>query len=266
MPAENEISGAEKILHEFVLSLADDELILGHRDAEWTGHAPILEEDIAFSNIAQDEMGHALTWYTLLQPTTGLTPDQMAFERDATQFRCCRFVTYPRGDFAYTVVRQYLFDEAERIRLLSLAGSSHSGIRGVAAKLLTEEQYHLRHTRGLVERLGDATEESSRKMKDALASAFPQALGMFEPLGNEARLVSGAVFPGNTVLRDEWLRSILPVLNGVSLTIPVRKMGTTFAVDCTPDFGGRHGSHLSHLNELLDDLQQVYRSIPGANW
>ena len=140
MPAETRTSESDTHLQEFLFSLADDELVLGHRDAEWTGHAPILEEDIAFSNIAQDEMGHALVWYTMLQGMTGLTPDQMAFERDAAEFRCCRFVTYPRGDFAYTVIRQYLFDEAERIRLISLGSSTHSGIRAASAKLLAEEQ------------------------------------------------------------------------------------------------------------------------------
>jgi ring-1,2-phenylacetyl-CoA epoxidase subunit PaaC len=266
MPAEISPSGADVHLKELLFCLADDELVLGHRDAEWTGYAPILEEDIAFSNIAQDEMGHALAWYSLLEPITGLTPDQMAFERDAAQFHCCRFVTYPRGDFAYTVVRQFLFDEAERVRLLELTESTNAGVRGVAAKLLPEEQYHLRHTRGLVERLGDATEESHRRMQGALSVAFPQALGMFELLENEDRLVADGVFRGNAPLRTEWIRNILPVLESVALEVPVRKTGESFTIECTPDHGGRRGKHLPQLKHLLDDLQQVYRSIPGATW
>jgi ring-1,2-phenylacetyl-CoA epoxidase subunit PaaC len=266
MPVDPQVPGTDTHLRGFILSLADDEMVLGHRDSEWTGHAPILEEDIAFSNIAQDEMGHALVWYTLLQEITGLTPDYMAFERPAEEFRCCRFVTYPRSDFAYTVIRQYLFDEAERVRLRALRSSSNAGIRGIAAKLAMEEQYHLRHTRGLVERLGDATEESCKRMQDALTTAFPQALGIFEELEGEEKLVSEGVFPGNQVLRDEWLEGILPVLNGVSLTIPVKKRGGEFEANCVPDLGGRRGSHLEYLQQLLDDLQQIYRSLPGASW
>src|SRR5438094_324667 len=88
----------------FILALADDELMLGHRDSEWTGYSPILEEDIAFSNIAQDELGHSLVWYALYEQLTRKTPDAMAFEREWNDFTCCRFVTYPKGDFAYTVV------------------------------------------------------------------------------------------------------------------------------------------------------------------
>src|SRR3970040_160956 len=106
-------------LLKLLVALADDELMLGHRNSEWTGHSPILEEDIAFSNIAQDELGHSLVWYTLYEQLTGKSPDSMAFERGWQDFSCCRFVTYPRGDFAYTVVRQYLFDEAEYVRLSS---------------------------------------------------------------------------------------------------------------------------------------------------
>src|SRR5262245_15088978 len=161
-------------------AMADDELILGHRDAEWTGHAPILEEDIAFSNLAQDELGHALVWYSLLEQITGRSPDEMAFAEQWDAFTCCRFVTYPRGDFAYTLIRQYLFDEAEQVRLLALTHCSYQPLRDAARKIQAEEIYHLQHSRGLVERLGDATEESHRRMQTALTAAFPQALGMFE--------------------------------------------------------------------------------------
>src|SRR5512135_1792438 len=112
-------SVSSKTLERFILSLADDELILGHRDSEWTGYGPILEEDIAFSNIAQDEIGHSLVWYTLYRDLTDVEPDAMGFRRSWNDFRCCRFVEYPKGDFGYTVVRQYLFDVAEQVRLES---------------------------------------------------------------------------------------------------------------------------------------------------
>ncbi|MEX0602415.1 MAG: 1,2-phenylacetyl-CoA epoxidase subunit PaaC, partial [Bacteroidota bacterium] len=211
-----------------LVALGDDELVLGHRDAEWTGHAPILEEDIAFSNIAQDELGHALVWYSLAEELTGRNPDAMAFERPWKEFTCCRFVGYPIGDFAYTVVRQYLFDAAEKVRLQALSSSSAKRLGEIADRLLREEMYHLMHSQGLVERLGDATEESRRRMKAALDQAFPQALGIFESLDGEEELVRAGVFPGNASLLSAWLREVVPVLRAVSLKPAVRERGLEF--------------------------------------
>lgn len=250
-------------LAELLTGLGDDELILGHRDSEWTGHAPILEEDIAFSNLAQDEVGHSLVWYTLLENHVHRTPDQMGFERDWKDFRCCRFVAYPKGDFAYTLVRQYLFDAAEIVRLRSFAESSDEGIRQASSKILPEEGYHIKHSEGMIERLGDATEESHRRMQEALSVAFPQALGMFEDLEFEERLVEEKVFAGNGRLRDEWLASVVPVLTRSSLTLPLSADGSP---DCEADLGGRRGRHTSDLESAVRDLQQVYQSEPGAAW
>lgn len=241
----------------FLLAMADDELALGHRNSEWTGHSPILEEDIAFSNIAQDELGHSLIWYTLHQEFTKKLPDAMAFERSWNDFTCCRFVAYPRGDFAYTVVRQYLFDEAEQVRLASFGKSSWQALKDVAAKILREEAYHLMHVKGLVTRLGDATEESHRRMQAAVDDAFPQALGMFEKLESEEELVKAGLFPGNPALQGEWLARVTPVLKSASLKVPVSPIA---------DLGGRQRKHTQDLKQLVDDLQSVYRLAPGARW
>ncbi|MDH4069805.1 MAG: phenylacetate-CoA oxygenase subunit PaaC [Ignavibacteria bacterium] len=251
-------------LQTLLLSLADDELILGHRDSEWTGHAPILEEDIAFSNIAQDEMGHALVWYSLVETDTGRTPDQEAFEREWDSFTCCRFVSYPKGDFAYTIMRQFLFDQAETVRLESFLESSHPGLKEAAGKIIREETYHLMHSQGLVHRLGDATPESRKRMQQATHMAFPQSLGIFEPLEGEAELVSGGVFAGNRSLQAEWLRRIIPVLHSVGLSVPADPGGVRDS--CIPDYGGRIRDHNEHLKELVDNLQSVYRSVPGGTW
>jgi ring-1,2-phenylacetyl-CoA epoxidase subunit PaaC len=237
--------------------MADDELILGHRNAEWTGHAPILEEDIAFSNIAQDELGHALAWYTLHEGLGGLSPDAMAFERAWEEFTCARFVTYPRGDFAYTVVRQYLFDEAEQVRLRALAASTWVPLRDLAGKILREEAYHLLHVKGLVQRLGVATEESRRRMAAAVAAAYPQALGLFEPLEGEDDLAGAGLFPGMSRLAPQWMERVHPVLTSAQLQPPPRPEADT---------GGRRRHHKPHLRPLVDDLQKVYRSAPGAAW
>jgi ring-1,2-phenylacetyl-CoA epoxidase subunit PaaC len=251
---------------EFLLALADDELILGHRDSEWTGYAPILEEDIAFSNIAQDELGHSLVWFGLYEQNGGGNPDAMAFERNWQDFRCCRFVSYPKGDFAYTVIRQYLFDAAEQVRLRALEESSVTPLREVAGRIIREENYHLLHSQGLVERLGDATDESHSRMQAALDIAFPQALGMFEKLKFEDELVRAKVFPGNDNLCSAWLKQVVPVLRTSSLSVPVNGNDGAYLPSTRPDDGGRSGNHSEHLKQLVEEMQSVYRLAPGGKW
>jgi len=258
-------------LLKFLVALADDELILGHRNSEWTGHAPILEEDIAFSNIAQDELGHSLALFTLHSELTGKSPDVMVFERAWQDFTCSRFVTYPKGDFAYTVMRQYLFDEAEQVRMQSLQDSSFEPLRGLAGKILSEEAYHLMHSKGLVSRLGDATEESHRRMQQAVNDAFPQALGIFELLNGEADLVKAGVIKPSDFLLQQWAERVVPTLIASTL-IPAYagtealKSNGTWNIQCKSDNGGRQGNHTEHLKQLVADLQSVYQTAPGSGW
>lgn len=250
----------------YLTSLADDELILGHRDSEWTGYAPILEEDIAFSNIAQDEIGHALALYTLVQELGGKHPDAMAFERTWKDFLCCRFVAYPKGDFAYTVVRQYLYDEAEQVRMQSHAGGSYGPLRDLSGKILAEEAYHLMHSRGLVERLGNATEESHRRMQSAVDTAFPQALGLFEPVRDAKKLVDAGIVRPETELMNAWLQNVVSTLESAGLRPPARVNGVSYELSCKPEYGGRTGNHAEHLEQIVADLQQVYKMAPGGSW
>lgn len=237
-----------------LFSLADDEFLLGHRDAEWTGHAPLLEEDIAFSNIAQDEMGHALMWYTILhehfdQPA----PDRLAFWRAADQFHNATLVELPRGDWAFTIVRQFLFDAYEQARNDWLLRCGYAPIEDAARKLAREEIYHLMHSQGWVLRLGDATEESHRRMQAALNRTWPHALGLFEPpTGDDA---FGAKLPE---IQAAWRAAVEPRLVQATLTIPDA---------ATAIGGGRRGAHTPHLVELLTDLQKVARlEAPEAVW
>lgn len=253
-------------LLKLLVALADDELILGHRDSEWTGHAPILEEDIAFSNIAQDELGHSLALYDLHKELTDVSPDVMAFERPWSRFTCSRFVTYPKGDFAYTVVRQYLFDEAEQVRMGSLSQSAFEPLAGIARKIFSEEAYHVMHSKGLLTRLGDATEESHQRMQAAVDAAFPQSLGLFEKLEGEDQLVNASVTESNDRLRDQWLERVVPVLSSSSLNCPARRAGGSWDIVVGADNGGRFGRHETCLKDLVEDLQMVYKTSPGSGW
>jgi ring-1,2-phenylacetyl-CoA epoxidase subunit PaaC len=253
-------------LERYILGLADDELILGHRDSEWTGYAPILEEDIAFSNIAQDEIGHSFVWYTLYQELTGKEPDVMVFRRTWNDFVCCRFVEYPKGDFAYTIVRQYLFDIAEQIRLESMTTSSFEPFAQIAGRLLKEEAYHRLHSESLLKGLGDATPESSRRMQAAVDVAFPQALGMFEKIESEDELISGNVIAGNGVILNEWLDVVVPIISSVSLNLPIKNENGSLKPSCAAELGGRRRAHTPHLKSLVDDLQKVYSMAPEAKW
>ncbi len=244
-------------LRDYLIALADDELLLGHRDSEWTGHAPILEEDIAFSNLAQDELGHALTWYTLAHQLGSPEPDRLAFLRDAGEFRNATLVELPRGDWAFTVVRQYLFDAAEQVRHAALAASAYAPIADAVAKLRSEETYHLMHSRGWLQRLGDATDESHRRMQAALDLAWPHALGLFEAMSAEGLLIAERIKPAEETLREEWLVHIQPVLGTATLSMPA---------NVEPAPGGRNGQHTQHLAALLAEMQKVARLEPEAIW
>jgi len=257
---------SREAIAEFLLALADDELVLGHRDSEWTAYAPILEEDIAFSNIAQDELGHSLVWFTLYEEIMGRNPDEMAFQRPWKDFRCCGFVSSPKGDFAHAVVRQFLFDVAEQVRLTTLSESSFSSLRDISTRIIREENYHVMHSQGLVERLGDATEESHKRMQAAVNEAFPQALGIFERLDSEEELVHGKLFPGNEKLKSSWLDEVVPVLRRATLSVDVEGPAGSFVPRVQAVEGGRKGKHKDHLSSLVEDMQSVYKLVPNGKW
>ncbi len=235
-------------------SFADDELILGHRNSEWTGHAPIIEEDIAFSNIAQDEMGHALLWYTVLNEQLGRPlPDRMAFFRSADQFRNAQIVELPKGDWAITIVRQYLFDVYEQVRNAELIHSDFQPMVDVVSKIKREEVYHLMHSKGWLLRLGDATIESHVRMQTALDQLWPHALGLFEPIQEDTEYSNKL-----RDLRQTWLDTVSPILQQATLIIPP---------NVEPVFGGRNRQHTLHLIDLLKDMQKVARmESPETVW
>ncbi|MEJ2559023.1 MAG: phenylacetate-CoA oxygenase subunit PaaC, partial [Anaerolineae bacterium] len=204
-----------------LLSMADDELILGHRDSGWTGHAPILEEDIAFANIALDEIGHAKIWYTLLANLVGedrdTYPDRLVFFRGSSDYRNVQLVELPNGDWAFSMLRQYLFDAAEMIRLEQLVHSEYPSLAEAAAKIRKEEIYHYRHTHAWTQRLGLGTDESHRRLQDALNQIWPYTLQLFEPLPDEPLLVEADFVPAPGQLRSAWLSLVGPCLEEAGL-------------------------------------------------
>ncbi|MBI5669692.1 MAG: phenylacetate-CoA oxygenase subunit PaaC [Chloroflexi bacterium] len=251
----NELHNA---LADYLLALADDELILGHRDSEWCGHAPILEEDIAFANIALDEIGHAGVWYRLVadlrdeRPET--YPDQLIYFREMADYRSAPLVELPKGDWALTMLRQYLFDALESVRLERLAASAYPPLAEADAKIRTEELYHLRHTTAWVRRLGLGTEESRRRMQAALETLWPYALQMIEQ--PSAELVEAGYVPAEDDLRHAWEDMVIPHLQDSGLDVPHQTI--------LPPFDRQR--HTEHLSALLDEMQSVARLIPDARW
>jgi ring-1,2-phenylacetyl-CoA epoxidase subunit PaaC len=239
-----------------LLAMADDELILAHRNSEWIGHGPILEEDIALANIAQDELGHANIWYEMVESFTEDEPDEMVFFRNAADFRNLQMVELPRGDWAFTMLRQYLFDAYELLLLDKLQHSSYQPLAEACAKIRNEEIYHLRHTSNWIKRLGLGTEESNQRTQAALDELWPYAQQLFVPLPGESVLVNDKIVPDLVALHEDWLERVRPFLTAAHLTI---------SHNDTPPTTSR-SEHTPHLITLLNDMQKVARLNREAVW
>lgn len=240
-----------------LLALADDEFILGHRDSEWAGHAPILEEDIAFANIAQDELGHAILWHNALKDITGDDPDRLIFFRDAAAYRNAQLCELPKGDWAFTIARQYLFDAAELVRLAETVNSAHKPTAEISTKIRPEEMYHYRHTSNWVKRLGLGTEESHRRMQAALDALWPYALQLFAPVPGEEELIAANITPDPAKLRAAWEATVRPWLANAGLAAP----------DAAEAVAASREQHTDHLAQMLSEMQEVARlEGPDVKW
>ena len=251
-------------LADYLIALADDELILGHRDSEWCGHAPILEEDIAFANIALDEIGHARLWLQLAARELGEAidtfPDQLVFFRSAADYRNLPLAELPNGDWAFCMLRQYLFDSFEIARLRALKESQHSGLSEMAAKIHTEELYHLRHTQAWVLRLAQGTEESQRRSQAALDALWPYALQFELSLPGENELLKKKVVPSSRSLYEIWQENVSTFLAECQL-----KPDSQSAISNQQSAINRF-THSEHLGNLLADMQEVARLVPEGRW
>ena len=205
-----------------LLRIADDELILGWRDSEWTGIAPTLEEDVAFSSIAQNEIGHARALYELAAQELATDADSLAFDREPEGYLCAPLVELHLLDWAHTIARRYLYEEADRVRLVALKDDDDAELAGLAAKIDREETYHRLHAEMWAARLRDEP-----RFREAVDELWPYALGVLDP-----------------ELRPELARRV-----GLAL------------VDAR-----ERGEHAPELAELWNEMTQVRRSVPGAQW
>lgn len=244
-------------LLERLLALGDDELVLAHRNSEWTGHAPILEEDIAFANIALDELGHASIWYGLRTKLTGEDVDRLIFFRGPGDYRNVQMVELPRGDWAFSMARQYLFDMYEVAALEQLRGSAYGPLAEAAAKIATEEIYHVRHTQLWMRRLGLGTDESHSRLQRAVDSLWPYARQLFTPLSGDATLVEAGILPPAALIRAEWEARTRPFLI---------ECGLVLSDEALPRRDVPRTEHTEHLMVLLSEMQSVARMDPTAEW
>ncbi|HVB48446.1 MAG TPA: 1,2-phenylacetyl-CoA epoxidase subunit PaaC [Burkholderiales bacterium] len=235
---------------EFVLRLGDNALILGQRLAEWLGHGPALEEDIALANVSLDLIGQARLWLACAGRLEGQgrDEDRLAMLRAQHEFRNCTMLELPNGDYALTVVRRMLFDAYQCVLLARLAQAPEDEVAAIAAKSRKEADYHWRHSADWTVRLGDGTEESHRRAQAALDQLWDYTHELF---------ASDEVDPDAAGLREPWLALVEPVLAQATLAIPApsRFLST-----------GKRGVHSEHLGHLLAEMQILPRSHPGAQW
>lgn len=246
-------------LSEYLLRLGDDRLILGHRLSEWCGHGPILEEDIALANISLDLIGQANLLLELAGKTEGQgrTADALAYFREGVEFRNAQIMELPRGDFGFTMARQFLVSVFEALHLEKLQSSKESELAGIAAKAYKETRYHVRHSADWMLKLGDGTAESHQRVQNSIEDLWRFTGELFESDELERDLVKQGIAIDRASLRDQWRAEVTRVLQAATLKVPD---------DGFMQRGGREGKHTEHLGHLLTEMQIVARSHPGAEW
>jgi ring-1,2-phenylacetyl-CoA epoxidase subunit PaaC len=244
-------------LDELLRSMADDEFVIGFSDSEWTGIAPLLEEDIAMSSLAQDELGHAQALYGLLAEITRTDPDVLAYDREPAEYRHARLLDHGRGDWAMTIARRYLYETADAVRLGALTTSSWRPLAELIGKLVREERYHLMHVGSWLERLATTRGEPRERLLAALDKLGPDSGTVFTPLpGEPALLDAGILARPMAELEHEWRASLAPTFDRLGLTAP--------PPTSAPDRG--RTDHGAAFDWLHGEFTQVRRSDPGATW
>ena len=243
----------------YAVRLADDALVLGHRLSEWSSNAPFLEEDLALSNVALDYLGRARMFYTYAGQVRndGTTEDDYAYLRDCREYYNLLIHELPRGDFAFSMARQFMVDAFNLAYLGQLQGSSDESLAAIAGKAVKESTYHLRRSTDWMMRLGDGTEESLRRLQEAVVELWGFTPELFAMDQLETELLAQGIAVDRTALRTDWEQQVRATLEAAGVTIP------------EPDWqveGGRQGVHTEHLGHLLSELQFVQRAYPGLEW
>ena len=252
---------APNALFEYLLRLGDDRLVLGHRLSEWCGHGPILEEDIATSNVALDLLGQATMFLRMAGEVEGKGRDEdaLAYFREVVDFRNCQLVELPKGDFAFTIARQFLFDVYAAVVLDALSKSSNAELAAISAKALKEVKYHVRHSGDWVLKLGDGTDESHRRVQLAFDALWRFTPELFAADAIDAAMLEQGIGCDLAALQPQWDALVRDVLTQATLTLP---HDAPRAATKT----GRSGYHTEFLGHMLAEMQIVARSHPGASW
>lgn len=245
----------------YTLHLADNALILGHRNSEWCAHGPALEQDIALTNISLDLIGQARLFFQYAATLQGhnTTEDTLAYCRDVPDFKNNLITELPNGNWAYTITRQFLFSEYQYCLYQHLQNSSNPTLASIAQKALKEVTYHIRWSAEWVIRLGDGTEESHRRMQTAVNNLWPYTGELFTPAPYETAITTTGIL--NTTpqqLNTPWLQKVKTICTEATLTIP--EPNTWFQQ------GGKTGRHSEHLGYILGEMQFLQRAYPNSQW
>ncbi|MDN2566583.1 phenylacetate-CoA oxygenase subunit PaaC [Aquibium sp. A9E412] len=243
----------------FVLRLADDHLVLGHRLSEWCGHAPTLEEDLALPNMALDLIGQARALYSHAGALEGRGRDEdaLAYLRPERDYVNCLMVERPNGDFAHTMLRQLYFAAFMEPMWRGMGASADATLKGIADKAVKEVAYHIRHAGEWVVRLGDGTAESARRMAEAAEALAPYVDELFETDAVTRAVAAAGVAPEPASLRADFDATVARIFAEARLERPQARWAQT---------GGRAGRHGEAMGFLLAELQHMQRSYPGATW
>lgn len=246
-------------LSNYLLHLADNALILGHRNSEWCGHGPVLEQDIALTNISLDLIGQSryLYQYAAAINGNGASEDSLAFLRDARSYLNLLMLELPKGDWGFTILRQYLFSEFQLLQYKALQRSTDPQLAGIAEKALKETSYHRRWSSEWVIRLGDGTDESHKRMQDSLGQIWPYTGEFFMPAIFEHDMAATGIGVDPSSCKQEWMTNTMTVLEEATLMIPQEGWFQK---------GGKDGRHTEHLGYILAEMQFLQRAYPGQEW
>lgn len=251
-------------LTDYLLHLADTSLILGHRNSEWCGHGPVLEQDIAITNISLDLIGQARNFYQYAAklmseqtPDRPVTEDTLAYLRDVREFRNLLLVELPKGDWAQTILRQFFVSAFQSLLFTEMQKSKDLQLSAIATKSLKEVTYHLRWSSEWVIRLGDGTEESHKRIVNALEYLWPFTGELFMPSDVELELAEAGTGVDPSKLKTDWSECVSAVLTEATLQVPEEGWHQS---------GGKKGIHTEHLGYILAELQFMQRAYPGNEW